>query len=141
MKYGLVSHDSVATSDEIIIFGGATGGDFNNNQVRLAKGKVTYEKGHNAVGCACCFDEKGYYVVGGVSGPESLNGVVIYRRDHDKWENINKSFLGFPYFYLLGLIFILFYEPGIEALFDKRRLFAVLPNSRSLVFGLEHLSS
>lgn len=81
MKYGLVSHDSLATAEEILIFGGATGGDFNNNKIRLSKGAVSYEKGHNAVGCSCCYDEKGYYVVGGVSGPESLNAVVIYRRD------------------------------------------------------------
>ena len=80
MKYGLVSHDSVACKDKIVIFGGATGGDFNSNKIVLSGGKVDYQKGHNAVGCVACEDEKGFYIIGGVSGPEALNGVVIYRK-------------------------------------------------------------
>jgi hypothetical protein len=52
MKYGLVSHDSVASKD-ITIFGGATGGDFNSNKITLSNGKLKYEAGHNAVGCVC----------------------------------------------------------------------------------------
>lgn len=54
MKYGLVSHDSVACTDKIVIFGGATGGDFNSNKIVLSGGKVEYQKGHNAVGCVAC---------------------------------------------------------------------------------------
>jgi len=53
MKAGLVSHDSVANKDSIVIFGGATGGDFNPNKIVLKNGKISYEKGHNAVGCSC----------------------------------------------------------------------------------------
>jgi hypothetical protein len=39
-----------------VIFGGATGGDFNNNKIILSKGQLSYEKGHNAVGCVCFED-------------------------------------------------------------------------------------
>lgn len=56
MKTGLVSHDSVASKNEIVIFGGATGGDFNSNKIVLSNGKIKYEKGHNAVGCVCYED-------------------------------------------------------------------------------------
>lgn len=80
MKAGLVSHDSIASKTDITIFGGATGGDFNNNIITLSNGKLKYEKGHNAVGCSCFSDEISFYVIGGVSGPESLNRVVIYKK-------------------------------------------------------------
>lgn len=69
LKYGLVSHDSVSDQKRITIFGGATGGDFNNNIIVLEQGKVEYHKGHNAVGCAVAQDEKAHYIIGGVCGP------------------------------------------------------------------------
>ena len=78
MKNGLVSHDSVAESDRIVIVGGANGGGFNNEIVVLQEGKVSYLPGHNAVGCCCCSDEQSWVVIGGVCGPESLNRVIIY---------------------------------------------------------------
>lgn len=56
LKSGLVSHDSLANGNEIMIFGGATGGDFNPNRISLLKGQITYQNGHNAVGC-CSFQD------------------------------------------------------------------------------------
>lgn len=39
-KYGLVAHDSTCSKEEIMIVGGATGGDYNSNILIFSKGKV-----------------------------------------------------------------------------------------------------
>lgn len=78
MKNGLVSHDSLAERDKIVIFGGANGGGFNAEIIILENGKITYKEGHCAVGCSCWGDEECWMVVGGVCGPESLNRVIMY---------------------------------------------------------------
>lgn len=78
MKSGLVSHDSYADKETIVIFGGANGGGFNEERVTLKGGAVSYEKGPCAVGCSCWGDEQCWVVLGGVCGPENMNHVIIY---------------------------------------------------------------
>jgi hypothetical protein len=42
MKVGLISHDSIASKSQIIVFGGSNGGGFNQNRVMLRNGTVHY---------------------------------------------------------------------------------------------------
>ncbi len=80
IKYGLVTHDSVCTNEVIMIVGGATGGDYNNERLFFSHGKVEYKPGHKAIGCACCQDEKAYYAIGGASELK-LNNVIVYKKN------------------------------------------------------------
>lgn len=86
IKYGLVTHDSVNSKEEIMIVGGATGGNYNSDVLIFSKGKVEYRSGHKAIGCVCCLDDKGLYVIGGVSDL-NFNHVVIYK----KWKLLHSE--------------------------------------------------
>lgn len=78
MKSGLVSHDSFLHEDCLFIHGGSTGGDFNKEFMIFSKGEMKYMEGHNSVGGICFVNDKCIFVIGGVSGPMNINGIIAY---------------------------------------------------------------
>ena len=78
MKYGLVSHDSFDHNGTLFIHGGSTGGDFNKEFIVLSNGEIKYLEGHNSVGGISFARGNCIFVVGGVSGPMAINGIIAY---------------------------------------------------------------